>query len=158
MLGPSVQYEFVDISMESMVGQIEQLVHSLPIIVDVLALVSEFVVVAVFPCENASSARVQQITRLFFAVTRDQTGNDCLCRFYMVGSIGGIWCHVVRITYQGMWPSTYFGERGVRSTISAAALSLSSKLESSRSPITMRMEGYLALTCSAFSALRIRAE
>lgn len=101
MLGSSVQYKLVDISMEGMVGQIEQLVHSLPIIVDVLALVSEFVVVAVFPCENASSARVQQITRLFLAMTRNQTGNDCLCRFYVVGSIGGIWCPLLESRIKG---------------------------------------------------------
>lgn len=46
----------------------------------------------------------------------------------------------------------------LRRTMSAAALSRSSKAESSRSPSTIRMLGYAAFTCSAFSTVRTSAE
>ena len=57
--------------MESMVRQIEQLIYSIPVIIDLLTLISVFVLVAISESKNSRSTRVQPISRLFFRVTRD---------------------------------------------------------------------------------------
>lgn len=76
--------------MKGMVGQIEQLIYPLPVIVDLLTLITIFILVAIRESENPRSTGMQPVSRLFFRVTRDQTRCNCLCGADMIRRIGSV--------------------------------------------------------------------
>lgn len=87
MLSRSLEDDFVDISMEGVVGQIEDLIYPIPVIVHMLAFISVFVLVGVFPGQDACSSGVQPVTWFFLGVASYQAGYDGLCSAHMIGGI-----------------------------------------------------------------------
>lgn len=91
ILSTCIKDDLVYIPMERvMIWKINQLIDTLPVIVDLLAFISEFVLVAVFPSKNTCSSGVEQVARVVFGVARYQTCYDGLCSSHVVTCIGGV--------------------------------------------------------------------
>jgi hypothetical protein len=73
MLGTRVKDDLINIAMEGMIREVKQLINAIPVIVDLLALIAEFVLVGVFPCKDTRSSGMEQVTRAIFGVAGYQT-------------------------------------------------------------------------------------
>jgi hypothetical protein len=71
MLGSGLQHELVYITMESVIGEIEQFIDPGPVVVHLVAVIAELVLIAVFEGQNSGSSRVQPIAWVLFAVACD---------------------------------------------------------------------------------------
>lgn len=58
VLGTSFEDELVDIAMKGVAGEIKQLIHLVPVVVNMFTFVAIFILVGVLEGENSSSTRV----------------------------------------------------------------------------------------------------
>lgn len=54
--------------MERMLRQVQQFVHSIPVIIDLVATLPEHIPIRVMECQDTRAASVKPVSRLFFAV------------------------------------------------------------------------------------------
>lgn len=71
MLSPRFQHQPVNIPMKSMVRKIKELVHSLPVIIHLVASLAVLARVAVRKGQDSRPACVQPVPGFFFTVTCD---------------------------------------------------------------------------------------
>lgn len=153
MLDTSFEDDFVDITVESRVGEVSELLDAAPVVVFFLGPLAESVRFAVLVGQDARAASVQPVAWVLLRVAGANSLGNSFGGAFVVGGIGGVCGSVSGRSLS--WSSSEFHSR---STTSALAASSFRRSESSLPPRTMRMLGKAFFTTSAFSCVRTSAE
>ena len=91
MLGAGFEDDFVDVAVESRVGQGGELVDAAPVVVFLLRPLAESVGLAVLVSQDACAAGVQPVAWLLLRVPGANAFGDGLGGAFVVGGIRGVW-------------------------------------------------------------------
>jgi hypothetical protein len=91
VLGAGFEDDFVDVAVESRVGQGGELIDAAPVVVFLLRPLAESVGLAVLVSQDARAAGVQPVAWVLFRVTGANAFGDGLCGALMIGGICGVW-------------------------------------------------------------------
>ena len=91
MLGAGFEDDFVDVAVESRVGQGGELFDAAPVVVFLLGPLAESVGLAVLVSQDARAAGVQPVAWVLLRVTGTNAFGDGLGSTLMVGGICGVW-------------------------------------------------------------------
>jgi hypothetical protein len=91
ILSTSLEHDLVDVTVESVVGQVGDFFYAGPVVVFLLRPLSERVVVVVHVSQDTGATSVQVVTRVLLRVASANTLGDGLGGAFVIGGIGGIY-------------------------------------------------------------------